>query len=407
MNQFKFLFTLIIILNGLQFTFSQSNGFETIQYNIASNVHYENSTGKVQKVFETNINIPNAISIRIAYSDFYLGTESFLRVFSQQDEAEYDFSENMIRNFNNTSPYFNGGDITISLFHHPNDVGIFFVIDSILILNPETCLTTGICGGVDDRVKDETEYKAAIGRLFGNGTAWITSTYKIVTANHVYESNPAPGWTRIIEFNVPESYNNGNPKMANVEDQYLVIGVKAQGGATLGDDDWAILNVRPNYAGNNNYYYPWDKQDKTIDIRQNFQNGTDMRVSGYGCTNYPLLYLNFALSTATGNGSYHNQYGEYVRYAVDISGGDSGGPIIDLETGCAVGIVIFDGCSELGYNTGLSFHKQNLWNALEGNKRYTTVLQRLSDASTTIGYILVESIYSAIRSENPGCKIAA
>lgn len=366
--------TILIFLLTLKL-FSQSNNFEVISYQINSGIYQQNTTESTKKVFETSVNLFNTVLLRLHFNSYNLGNRSYIRVYVVKDSSYYDLYQNDILYFENSSPYFTGNSITLSLYHHPEDRNIFFSIDSILISNNHICVTTGICGQ-DDRVKDNTIYKDAIGRLYARGTAWITANKKILTNYHVYAQTPYPGWGHILEFNVPESYQNGDPIFAHPNDQYYVDGLLARGyGAEGSDEDWAIIKVRPKYGFNGNLYYPWDKQNYRFEVGQNFVDNTAMRVSGYGCTNPPNLNLNLTLTTSTGNGYYNNNYGFYIYHTVDISGGNSGSPVIDLQNGRAIGLLVQGGCSGTGYNLAISFKKPELWNALEGDKRLTTVNQ--------------------------------
>jgi hypothetical protein len=143
------------------FLYGQTNGFETVQYRLYSGVYTANSMSETQNVFESTVELQNTILIRLAFSDFYLGNNSYIKVFLEEDQTEFDLFQNTIEYFNSTSPYFKGDKITLTLFQHPEDDGVFFNVDSVLIFNPASCVTTGICGD-DSRIADTTPFNKAM-----------------------------------------------------------------------------------------------------------------------------------------------------------------------------------------------------------------------------------------------------
>lgn len=343
--------------------------------------------------FQHTIQIENTLFMRFAFSDFNLGEESFIRFSTPNDTLIYDMNHAMIENFGNTTPIFNGNEVTITLYHHPGDKSIFFLIDSLLVSNNEwefECDGGSFCGA-NSRISDISPFNKAIGRLYGNGTAWISSNHKVVTAYHVITQGIPTGWSKIIEFNVPQSQPNGEPRFSHPDDQYIVGGILASGGSTIGENDWAIINVLPKYL--NSYtiaYYAWERQGVSLNVKQNFIDDTNAWVSGYGCSFTKVS--NKTLLADNGPAWYYSINNKnYIRFTVDVSPGTSGGPIIDLSDGSVIGIVTSPGCSVSGFNTGVSLKAPQFWNALEGGVRLTKV-QRLDAAgnpfplTTTFGW---------------------
>jgi hypothetical protein len=280
--------------------------------------------------------------------------------------------------------------LKIQLFLNKNDKNVFFEIDSIFVGKNlhGNVITTSICS-TDTRVPETNDLrKNSIGRIFFNGTAWKTTTGKLVTAKHVfeqYERNKAntSDWPNVFEMNVPPSDVYGNPQFADVVDQWWHPTLNHSGqNSTNAGDDWAIFSVSSNSYG----YTPWTNFPGSIDIRQDIVENAILRISGYGVDSRDKTKSQ-TLQTTTGPFKGFRNNNMFLYYRVDVTGGNSGGPIIDEQNGFAVGIVTGPGCTSdpTTANYGTSFYSPEFWFFLDGNKRPTAVLQTNSQENTYIG----------------------
>lgn len=241
--------------------------------------------------------------------------------------------------------------------------------------------SSGICGP-DERTP--SNYKA-VGRLVDAnyqypdywGTAWITSTGLLVTSRHCFQM----GTNNMVEFNVPNSSSGGTQQPSDPKDRYMIklnSIVSGIGGPESGDD-WAVFKVVPN---SQTLLYPIQAQQAYIEPEQN-NDAQILRVTGYGKA---TGVLNQTQQTATGYNAGSSE--NVLQFEVDTQDGNSGSPIIDENTGKAIGVNTAGLCSAGSPNKGTSFMNSALWNAVhEAAITDAKVYQYLSDNTTSVGTV--------------------
>ena len=237
-----------------------------------------------------------------------------------------------------------------------------------------------ICGE-DDRTPFS---HPAVGRINANGTAWIAPNYKLVTAKHVWKQrNPDENFDWILEFNVPQSTFQGDPVPANHKDRYVINQTPIDsGGVGYGENDWVVFDVYPNYYTNKK---PFEKQEAYLEVYNNFELNDALEIIGYGIDEH----THNKISQKAG-GPLTTLVNEYtIGFRVDVEGGNSGGPIFDLNNdNRIIGIVTAPGCNSdpSTANKGITFKNNDFYIAVGGGTRRITFDQQLKDEEDPINW---------------------
>ena len=318
-------------------------------------------------IWEEVIEVGDAEWIRLRFSDVVLARstenvrESYIRVTSLEDGHEQYLDAQALREWSNTSAYFNGTSVRVELMASPNAtnqvnrVQIHGVQVSAPVVGPRS-----ICGSVDDR---ELSYDNRDARLMPVGcTAWLFTDHgnRMLTAAHC---GPAGG--DVIQFNVPLSSSGGATRNPGPEDQYPVDNSSVQdsiGGIFIGND-WAYFGVFDNsntgMSPGQSYGVNHDLAESPISV-----DGRPIRITGYGSTSSPVP-ASWYLVQKTHVGPLSSIFGNTVRYVTDTTGGNSGSAILDENNQQVIGIHTNAGCgSSGGSNQGTSIFNNDLQNAL-------------------------------------------
>jgi len=201
----------------------------------------------------------------------------------------------------------------------------------------------------------------------------------------------------IIEFNVPNSKTNGDPRFSIADDQYPI---KTNNpfprfhydSSTVGND-WAVFAVSPN--SNTDKMPAIAQNGDFIRVAKEISFGIDtIRITGFGIDD-DTLTKNNAQQTDTGNYLGETTSGSNVHheYHVDTMRSNSGSPIIeDFWTNYSIGVHTNGGCdldSEPPRgNIGTSFNHTTLanWlnNLFNNNTRYVDPVHWASSEDGTI-----------------------
>lgn len=101
------LITVIMII--VSFTiFAQTSEYKTIEHRLYSGLFIDNLNGELSSVFESTVEVENALAIRFAISEMDLGDSSFIRIRSVKENRFCDFTADMLERWNYTTPFFNG-----------------------------------------------------------------------------------------------------------------------------------------------------------------------------------------------------------------------------------------------------------------------------------------------------------
>jgi hypothetical protein len=346
--------------------------------------------------FRQTIHIPEAISLRLHFSEYELGQHSYLTITSLQDGGDQRLDSRSLPQWENATAVFNGDTVEIELHADPRDEGVYFVVDAVVVrdpqdfpppemtLNGEDPGIETLCG-VDSRVAS-TDVRT--GRLyFGGCTAWLISNGRLLTAGHCVDFDPDQGGpllpdgvldlNGVVEFNVPASLPDGTTVAADPDDQYPVntgsVVWRFDGAGQGLGKDWSVFTVNDN---SNTGLTPFEAQGSFFRTTNDNPAANDtIRITGMGLDNTPpgstgnRNAQNFTNQTSTGGYVEQSSSGSnfWHRYATDTTGGNSGSPII--WGAFTVGIHTNGGCNSngTGANSGTSFEVNALENAIDNH----------------------------------------
>lgn len=324
-------------------------------------------------VWEQVIEISDASWVRLRLSEVVLAKsteqvrESYLRVTSLHDGYEQYLDVKSLKEWSNTTAFFNGGAVKIELMASPNASS---QVNRVVVRGVQASAPVvgdrSICGPVDDRTLSFDNRDA---RLMPIGcTAWLFSDHgsRMLTAGHC-----GPGTGDVIQFNVPLSSNGGSPQNPPPQDQYPVDNSSVQqAGSIFIGSDWAYFGV---FDNSNTGMSPGQSYGVWHDLAQSpiTGNGRPIRITGFGTTSSPVP-ASWYLAQKTHVGPLSSIVGNTVRYATDTTGGNSGSAILDETTQIAIGIHTNAGCSSGGgSNQGTSVFNNDLQNALDNPRGIT------------------------------------
>ena len=352
-------------------------------YPLDSGIH-AGTTGDITMAFEAEVRVAGAPWLRLHFSDFHLGEQSYLTITSLEDGSRQQLDATTMAQWNLSSAFFNGEAVRVRLYVASGDSGVFFRMAQITVgtwVGDQMGVQT-ICGTGDDRVASTD---SRVGRLFGGGcTAYLVSNGAVLTAGHCVDFDPDGSGpllpdgvldlAGVVEFNVPASWADGTPVMADADDQYAIdtgnVTWHYDGeGQGLGKD-WAVFGI---FANTNNDDRAHITRGFLRMTREAPATGNTIRITGYGADNMPSGSTgnenaqNYTEQTHTGAYQGESSSGGDIwhGYQVDTTGGSSGSPIIWETQNLTMGIHTNGGCtSSGGENSGTSFEHDALENAL-------------------------------------------
>ncbi len=332
------------------------------------------------------IEVGDAPWLRLSFPNANLGKKSYLTITSVYDGATQTLNSTTLKEWYNTSAYFNGNAVEVKLFIAPNDENVFLEAGEITVgkwVGNDRALSKGgpgggpviesQCGPNDDRVPSN---HPASGRIVSIGcTGWIVSNGKHVTAGHCAGSGT-------LQFDVPPSLPSGTIQNPPPSEQYTINTGTLQfvnGGV---GNDWCVFEVNNNSQTG---LQPIAAQGASFTVVQNLGPST-IRITGFGVDNNDPT-LNQTQQTHAGPNV--GSSGTTMRYQTDTEGGNSGSPVIDDANGNSVGVHTHGGCSTGGggNNSGTSTFSAAFWNALQGAGGGCTniALNRPATASSSSG----------------------
>ncbi len=307
--------------------------------------------------------------IRLTFTEATLGRTPIcgqpttLRLTSLRDGGAQIMNAAHLREWGNTSAYFNGDAVRIEIICDPDvppsRVSMKqFMVGSIVPLD-EGGLAT-ICGSTDDRVLSSQPHTA---RLLPSGcTAWIINdpNRTCLTAGHCGASGSS-----VIQFNVPLSTGSGGLVNPPPQHQYAVDSASVQSNAGGLGNDYCYFGCFPN---SNTSLTPFQAQGAFYTLASAAPSLTNpaqiIRITGYGTVSAPVS-LTWNQVQKTHANIYTGVTGTTVRYITDTTGGNSGSPVLDLSTNTAIGIHTNGGCTSTGgSNIGCAINVAGLQNAL-------------------------------------------
>ncbi|NNM24719.1 MAG: hypothetical protein HKO59_01815 [Phycisphaerales bacterium] len=192
-------------------------------------------------VFRHDVVVEDAAWLRLHFGRVDLAPGSVVRLTALHDGAVQRLDAAALRQWRNTSAYFNGDTVRVELVAAGGSASNRLVLGHVTMQAGDAGVTDGglcgICDG-DDRTASEQDFA---GRLLPSGcsaTVWNESSC-VVSAGH------CAGGADIIQFRVPPSNPDCSLAHPPVEEQFpIVMNISSSSGV---GDDWAALR-----AGNNN-----------------------------------------------------------------------------------------------------------------------------------------------------------
>lgn len=314
-------------------------------------------------VFNQTIKINGVPWIQLHFSDYNLGSNSYMLITSVLDGVQQTMDAQSLEQWADNSAYFNGDTVVLELYAAPGDSSIFFQIEEISVGDPHLPgpEPQEICGSTDDRISSSDP---AVGRIMPSGcTGWLISNGAGLTAGHCV------GTGHSIQFNVPSSTANGTTVNPPPEDQYPITYTDSSN--TGIGDDWAVFSIAANHNGDTVVQRQNDFFRMSIDL-----NPITVRETGYGIDGPAPLFGDGERNADSQTQQTHA--GPFVdetvfsstvvriRFQIDDENGNSGSPVMDTANGVTIGIATSAGCTASGgSNNGTGFENNNLENAIQ------------------------------------------
>ncbi len=327
-------------------------------------VGFAGSAEEWRVVYATGVHVPGAEWLRLKFGETELAGDpgadgAYLRVTSVADGSQQVLNAESLGWWGGTSAYFNGDEVIVEVLARGGSGD-----SRVRVVSAEAGHGVGgygdrsICGTTDDRALSSTKGNA---RLLSVGcTAWIINDVnrQFMTAGHCTVTA-----TSVVQFNVPLSSATGAIQHPPATDQFPAQLASSQGvGGGVGND-WRYFGVMPN---SNTGITAFQHQGEfyTLAAAAPAVAGQTIRVTGYGTVSSPVSPT-WNQVQKTHQGPYVSMVGTTIRYAMDTTGGNSGSPVLNVNTGQAIGVHTHGGCtSSGGSNQGTGVHHPNLQNAL-------------------------------------------
>lgn len=297
-------------------------------------------------IYSTYIDVPGAAWLRLRFEQLVLGhcreggQPTELWITSLADGATQRMQEHHVRQWRNTTAYFNGDSLLIEVIADPCVTRSRVKLEAAIRDGFSFVPTTSICFATDDRIPSSDKRVSRV--LPITCTVWLFSdvNHCFLTAGHC----AAPNSMDVAQFNTPLSSSTGSIQHPPPEDQYAVDDTSIQRAAGGVGADWGYFGCFPN---TNTGLTPFQAQGVAFDlVPPPPVNGQTIRITGYGSTGstVPATYDN---AQKTHQGPFLTS-GNNVRYQTDTTGGNSGSPVFLDGTNLAIGIHTHAGCSSTG-----------------------------------------------------------
>lgn len=281
--------------------------------------------------------------VRLIFKDVKLQPGAKLRITSLQDGAQQNLDAKALRDWRNTSAYFNGSSVRVELLAPKGSRGNRFGIAQIMA-GTEPVQPESQCGPVDNRVPSAAANRA---RLLDVGcTANLTVNGCFITAGHCMSS---PSLVDVVEFDVPASNPNGSLNHPPPSKQYVPTANRQFLNGGTGRD-WGVFTVAPNSETG---LTPLQAQGPGLPMATVVPSvGQTVEITGYG------------VDSGTANQTQQVHSGPITSvltsatrllYQADTEGGNSGSAV--LTGGEVVAIHTHGGCTTAGggANSGTLF----------------------------------------------------
>lgn len=299
---------------------------------------YVQNTGLRADVIATfTVEVPGVDWLRLyfAKADLPRGTE--MRITSWADGDVQTLTGQNLAQWSNTSCYLNGDKLQVDIFAETWAEPARLVLAEVDAGLPQP--DQSICGPNDDRVSSSD---SRVARLLPIGcTGWLFDDCAgcFMTAGH------CSGGISVAQFNVPSSTSSGSLVNPPASDQYAVdpASVQSNGGLGVGND-WAVFGCFDN-ASTGLQASAAQGPGFTLATTIPGTGGQTIRITGFGTDNGSANQ-----TQQTHAGPFVDNSGTQLGYVTDTTGGNSGSPVIHVQTGRALGIHTHGGCNSAGGN---------------------------------------------------------
>jgi V8-like Glu-specific endopeptidase len=330
-------------------------------------VSWEGPMDEYRVVYSTGVYLPGAEWLRLRFGETVLAGDpgadgAYLRITSVADGSQQILNAESLGWWGQTSAYFNGDEVIVEvLARGSSGESRVRIVGAEAGQAPNGGTGYGdrsICGSTDDRTLSTIKGNA---RLMSVGcTAWLINDVnrQFLTAGHCTVTA-----TSVVQFNVPLSMATGSLRHPPATDQVPVQIASNQGMDGGIGNDWRYFGTLPN---SNTGITAFQHQGEvyTLATAAPPPSGQTIRITGYGTVSAPVS-LTWNQVQKTHTGPYTELSGTRVRYATDTTGGNSGSPVLNVNTGQAIGIHTHAGCTVSGgSNQGTAIQHTGLQNAL-------------------------------------------
>ncbi len=306
--------------------------YDTLTYSFASPESAAIGDGGVQATHV--VQAEGAPWLRLRFEGVQLQPGSQLRITSLLDGAQQHLDAKTLRQWRDTSAYFNGPAVRVELIAAAGTSGNRFGIGSLMVGKaPEQ--PESQCGPTDDRVASNAQNRA---RLLDVGcTANLMSGGCFITAGHCMST---ASQVDVVEFNVPTSLPNGSLRHPPPADQYIPTSNREFKDGGLGKD-WGVFTVFPNSETG---LTALDAQGPGLDLATSLPTKNSIvEITGYGVDTGSA---NQTQQVSTGAITSVKTGSTRLTYKADTEGGNSGSAV--LRNGKVVAIHTNAGCSTSG-----------------------------------------------------------
>lgn len=314
-------------------------------------------------VFATVVDAGDAAWVRLWLDGTQLGGDSGtdgsrLRITSLLDGAQQHLTAETLAAWNDSTAYFNGGEVLVELIALPGAAPSRVRIVRA-VAQPATPFEVRSLCGVDDRALS-ADPRAA--RFMPSGcTAWLhaDANRTFLTAGHC-----GVGAGDVVQFNVPLSTTTGALVNPPPEHQYPVEPISVQFSNGGVGNDYAYFGVSPNSETG---LMPFQRQNAAYVLAAaapGVTAGQRIDITGYGTVTSPVD-RRWNQVQKTHVGPYTGLFGTTVRYTTDTTGGNSGSAVLNVTDNTVIGIHSHAGCGgSTGANQGTAIQLAGLQTAL-------------------------------------------
>lgn len=335
-----------------------------------------------QVVFSRMVEVEDVPWIRLFFRDVTLsgsrarGNASYIVVTSLITGESQKMDAAALHQWSYATAYFRGGSLLVQVFAYPGTGDNQLVIDRAEYGQWVGGMVLSVCDTDDDRVQTNDP---AVGRIMSGGgmcTGFLFDGNEscMLTAGHCIGAVSAGGAT--VHFNVPDSLPDGTPVPSAVVDQFPILVDSVQfepaqpcsGGLVACGSDWALFGMGLNPADQTALQWQGFSHTLATSIPGVSNDPDDIFeerqiiVRGYGSTTDTNAPNSWNATQTSGQGEMLSLIGSTLIYRADTTGGTSGGPVIDVETGLVIGVHTCGGCLPFGggANLGTAVTHQNL-----------------------------------------------